>query len=56
MNIIFRVYRFSSMGFVKISYIASLVTRKDIFQARYGILTTVQHAAVQKVQWDCGCR
>jgi hypothetical protein len=54
-KVIFHVFRFSSMVSVKIPYIASLVMRKDIFQARYGILTTVQHATAQKVQWDCGC-
>jgi hypothetical protein len=43
------VFRFSSMGSVKISSIASHVMMKDIFHIRYGIQTTVQHVPVQKV-------
>jgi hypothetical protein len=50
MNIICMLFRFLLVVYVKISYIASHVMRKGIFQARCGILTTVQHALVPKVQ------
>jgi len=50
MNIIFMLFRFLSVECVKISHIASHVMRKGIFQVRCGMLTTVHHAPVPKVQ------